>query len=75
MGRFWAGTISLKKIQGTAALYCLDAQQSITQKLAANLTNSNGLAWSADATRFFILIHPCAVFTPTNTTKTQVNPR
>jgi sugar lactone lactonase YvrE len=57
MGRFWAGTISLKKIQGTAALYCLDAQQSITQKLA-NLTNSNGLAWSADATRFFHIDTP-----------------
>ena len=57
MGRFWAGTISLKKIQGTAALYCLDAQQSVTQKLA-NLTNSNGLAWSADATRFFHIDTP-----------------
>ena len=25
-GRFWGGTISLKKIQGSAALYCLDSQ-------------------------------------------------
>lgn len=57
LGRFWAGTINLKKVKGTAALYCLDHQQRITQKLDG-LTNSNGLAWSADATRFFHIDTP-----------------
>ena len=57
LGRFWAGTINLKKVKGTAALYCLDHQQTITQKLDG-LTNSNGLAWSADATRFFHIDTP-----------------
>ena len=56
-GRFWGGTISLKKIQGSAALYCLDSQQNIEKKLEG-LTNSNGLAWSQDKKRFFHIDTP-----------------
>ena len=56
-GRFWAGTINLKKVKGTASLYCLNHQQTIIQKLDG-LTNSNGLAWSADAKRFFHIDTP-----------------
>ena len=55
-GRFWGGTISLK-IQGSAALYCLDSQQNIEKKLEG-LTNSNGLAWSQDKKRFFHIDTP-----------------
>ena len=51
-GRFWAGTINTKKVTGTAALYCLESDQKITLKLSG-LTNSNGLAWSSDGSRFF----------------------
>jgi sugar lactone lactonase YvrE len=59
-GRFWGGTISLKKIQGSAALYCLDSQQNIEKKLEG-LTNSNGLAWSQDKKRFFHIDTPSRI--------------
>ena len=56
-GRFWGGTISLKKIKGSASLYCLDAQQNLGKKLEG-LTNSNGLAWSQNKKRFFHIDTP-----------------
>ena len=56
-GRFWGGTISLKKIKGSASLYCLDSQQNIEKKLEG-LTNSNGLAWSQDKKQFFHIDTP-----------------
>lgn len=56
-GRFWGGTISLKKIKGSASLYCLDALQNIEKKLEG-LTNSNGLTWSQDKKRFFHIDTP-----------------
>ena len=56
-GRFWGGTISLKKIKGSASLYCLDTNQNLEKKLEG-LTNSNGLAWSQDKKRFFHIDTP-----------------
>lgn len=56
-GRFWVGTISLKKVQGSAALYCLDSKKNIKIKLGG-LTNSNGLAWSQDKKYFFHIDTP-----------------
>jgi sugar lactone lactonase YvrE len=56
-GRFWGGTISLKKIKGSASLYCLDGDQILEKKLEG-LTNSNGLAWSKNKTRFFHIDTP-----------------
>ena len=47
-GRFWAGSISLKKQEGIANLYMLDRQRRLHFKLG-NLTNSNGICWSLDA--------------------------
>lgn len=47
-GRFWAGTLSYDGTPGVASLYHLDAEGTITEALS-NVTNSNGLAWSADA--------------------------
>lgn len=61
-GRFWAGTISLKKNQGTAALYCLNQNKVLTKKVE-NLTNSNGLAWSSNGSQMF------HIDTPTKTIK------
>jgi sugar lactone lactonase YvrE len=56
-GRFWAGTISTVKETGTANLYCLAADGSCTRKLP-NLTNSNGLCWSADAKTMYHIDTP-----------------
>ncbi len=46
-GRAFAGTISLKRVTGAAALYRMDPDGRITRVLEG-LTNSNGMAWSAD---------------------------
>lgn len=64
-GRFWAGTISLKKIRGTASLYCLGNDRSIEKKISS-LTNSNGIAWSKNNKKFF------HIDTPTKTIKSYI---
>jgi sugar lactone lactonase YvrE len=46
-GRFFAGTISLTKKSGTAKLYRLDPDLSVHEAFGP-VTNSNGIAWSAD---------------------------
>lgn len=56
-GRLWAGTISTVKQTGDAALYCLEADLSLSLKYP-NVTNSNGLAWSADAKTFYYIDTP-----------------
>ncbi|MBK1830076.1 SMP-30/gluconolactonase/LRE family protein [Verrucomicrobiaceae bacterium R5-34] len=53
-GRFFAGTISLVKNQGDATLYRLDPDLSL-HTAYDNVTNSNGIVWSADgATCYYI---------------------
>lgn len=53
-GRFFAGTISLVKKTGDARLYRLDPDHSI-HEVFGPVTNSNGIAWSADgATCYYI---------------------
>jgi len=56
-GRFWAGTISLDKIQGDAALYRLDVDHS-WEILLRGLTNSNGMDWSQDQKYFYHIDTP-----------------
>jgi sugar lactone lactonase YvrE len=56
-GRFWAGTISMVKKTGAAALYMLDAEGKVHLKYP-NVTNSNGLCWSADAGTFYYIDTP-----------------
>ncbi|MGJ8652104.1 MAG: SMP-30/gluconolactonase/LRE family protein [Opitutaceae bacterium] len=56
-GRFWAGSISLVKDKGTANLYCLEADGSLSLKLDS-LTNSNGICWSADASIMYHIDTP-----------------
>ena len=53
-GRFWAGTISLVKNIGDAALYMLDTDGTLQLKVDA-VTNSNGICWNADATKMYYI--------------------
>jgi sugar lactone lactonase YvrE len=60
-GRFFAGTISLKKIAGSAKLYRLDPDLSVHVAFAP-VTNSNGIVWSADGgTCYYIDTPRCEV--------------
>ena len=55
-GRFWAGTMGMADPTPPAAgaLYCLDAQHQVAQRLSG-VTCSNGLVWSSDlSTMYFI---------------------
>ncbi|MGB0774364.1 MAG: SMP-30/gluconolactonase/LRE family protein [Akkermansiaceae bacterium] len=56
-GRFFAGTISLTKQQGTAALYRLDKDLSL-HTAYSGVTNSNGVAWSADGKTCYYIDTP-----------------
>ena len=56
-GRFWAGTISLIKNTGDAALYMLDNDNQLQIKLP-KVTNSNGICWSSDATVMYYIDTP-----------------
>jgi sugar lactone lactonase YvrE len=56
-GRFFAGTISLEKKTGAASLYRLDADRSVT-RVIRNVTNSNGLVWTADGETMFYIDTP-----------------
>lgn len=56
-GRFWAGTISLTKKTGDAALYMLDNDRTLHLKID-NVTNSNGICWSPDATTLYYIDTP-----------------
>jgi sugar lactone lactonase YvrE len=51
-GRFWAGTYVTDGRAGTASLYRLDPDGSVTE-VFDGVTESNGLAWSPDATVFY----------------------
>ena len=56
-GRFWAGTISLVKQTGDAALYMLDTDKTLHLKID-EVTNSNGICWSPDATKLYYIDTP-----------------
>ncbi len=56
-GRFWAGTISLVKKTGDAALYMLDLDETLHTKID-KVTNSNGICWSPDATKLYYIDTP-----------------
>ncbi len=55
-GRFWAGTINLKK-RPEAALYCLHTDLRVENKFEP-VTNSNGIIWSKDASTMFYIDTP-----------------
>lgn len=56
-GRFFAGTISLVKKNGTARLYRLDPDLSVHEAFSP-VTNSNGIAWSADGRTVYYIDSP-----------------
>jgi sugar lactone lactonase YvrE len=56
-GRLFAGTISLEKRNGDARLYRLDADGAVSEAFGP-VTNSNGLAWSADAGTLYYIDTP-----------------
>ncbi|MDF1753524.1 MAG: SMP-30/gluconolactonase/LRE family protein [Verrucomicrobiales bacterium] len=56
-GRIWAGTISTVKKEGDAALYCLNSNLELSLKYP-NVTNSNGLCWTRDKSKFYYIDTP-----------------
>lgn len=56
-GRFFAGTISLVKNTGDATLYRLDSDLSL-HTAYSGVTNSNGIAWSADGSTCYYIDTP-----------------
>lgn len=56
-GRFFAGTISLVKNTGDATLYRLDPDLSL-HTAYSGVTNSNGIAWSADNSTCYYIDTP-----------------
>ena len=52
-GRFWVGTIYEPRNPARAALYRLTAGQAGLQRVAGDITVSNGLAWSPDGTTMY----------------------
>ncbi len=53
-GRFWAGTVATGRRPGAGALYRLSPDLTITTMLEG-VTESNGLGWSPDGTRFYYI--------------------
>ena len=56
-GRFFAGSISLPRKRGDAALYRLDPGGRI-EKVFGGVTNSNGLVWTEDGETLFYIDTP-----------------
>lgn len=56
-GRFFAGSISLTKKPGSAKLHRLDPDLSVHEAFGP-VTNSNGIAWSADGTIVYYIDTP-----------------
>ena len=56
-GRFFAGSISLEKRVGEASLYRLDSDGTVS-RVFGGVTNSNGLAWTADGETLFYIDTP-----------------
>lgn len=56
-GRFWAGTMHINGKPGEGTLYRLDPDSSV-HKMIENVSISNGIVWSADATRMYYIDTP-----------------
>jgi sugar lactone lactonase YvrE len=51
-GRYWAGTLSMRRQPEASALYRLDTDGRVTTMLT-QVTTSNGIDWSADSRRMY----------------------
>ena len=56
-GRYWAGTMNTDLTSPTASLYVLDLDGKVKRK-TGGLAISNGLAWSRDGKRMFLIDTP-----------------
>lgn len=56
-GRFWAGTMSTEGKSQAGALYRLDPDSSV-HKMIENVSISNGIVWSLDATKMYYIDTP-----------------
>lgn len=56
-GRFWAGTMSLLETPEVGAVYMMDNDLTVTQKIPS-VSISNGMAWSMDGTVFYFIDSP-----------------
>ncbi len=56
-GRFWAGTMPLGERKPVAALYCMEADHSVTKKFS-NVTVSNGIVWTKDTQTLYYIDTP-----------------
>ena len=56
-GRFWAGTMSMTGEEGAGTLYRLNSDGSI-HPMVKGVSISNGIAWSADASRMYYIDTP-----------------
>lgn len=56
-GRFWAGTMSMKKEKEAGALYTLEPDSTV-QKRLDKITISNGLVWTPDAQTMYYIDTP-----------------
>ncbi|MFG0305368.1 MAG: SMP-30/gluconolactonase/LRE family protein [Phycisphaerales bacterium JB040] len=56
-GRVWAGTMSTRGVRDNAALYRLDHDHTL-RAMVSPVTLSNGMAWSADASRMYYIDTP-----------------
>jgi sugar lactone lactonase YvrE len=53
-GRFWAGTMSMKRVKAAGSLYCLYPDLTVRTMLT-RVTTSNGLAWSSDERKLYYI--------------------
>ena len=56
-GRFWCGSMHPDETKGAGNLWMMDVDLSVEKKLAG-VTISNGLAWTADATKLYYIDTP-----------------
>lgn len=56
-GRFWAGTMSMRREPNAGSLYVLEPDHSVRCVLS-NVTTSNGLGWSPDQTTMYYIDTP-----------------
>lgn len=56
-GRFWAGTLSLDRVEGAGSLYRLDPDGRVRTMLRG-VSNSNGIVWSLDKRTLYYIDTP-----------------